>query len=37
MPGTVTEWPNWSLSLPLPLEEIEAAPLPRKLAATLKR
>ncbi len=37
MPGTVTEWPNWSLSLPLPLDEIEEAPLPRKLAATLMR
>ncbi|HEV3032044.1 MAG TPA: 4-alpha-glucanotransferase [Polyangia bacterium] len=37
MPGTVTEWPNWSLSLPLTLDDIEEAPLPRKLAATLKR
>jgi 4-alpha-glucanotransferase len=23
MPGTVDEWPNWSLALPAPLEEIE--------------
>ncbi|HTA21581.1 MAG TPA: 4-alpha-glucanotransferase, partial [Polyangia bacterium] len=37
MPGTVTEWPNWSLALPQPLEEIETAALPRKLAAALKR
>jgi 4-alpha-glucanotransferase len=37
MPGTVTEWPNWSLGLPRPLEEIEEAPLPRKLAAALER
>jgi 4-alpha-glucanotransferase len=37
MPGTVTEWPNWSLALPLTLEEIEEAPLPRKLAAALTR
>jgi 4-alpha-glucanotransferase len=37
MPGTVTEWPNWSLALPQPLEEIEEAALPRKLAAALKR
>ena len=37
MPGTVTEWPNWSLALPQPLEEIETAALPRKLAAALAR
>jgi 4-alpha-glucanotransferase len=23
MPGTVDEWPNWSIALPLPIEEIE--------------
>ena len=23
MPGTIDEWPNWSLALPVPLEEIE--------------
>jgi 4-alpha-glucanotransferase len=37
MPGTVTEWPNWSLALPRPLEEIEEAPLPRQVAAALAR
>jgi 4-alpha-glucanotransferase len=37
MPGTVTEWPNWSLALPHPLEELEEAPLPRKVAAALTR
>ncbi|HEX4403296.1 MAG TPA: 4-alpha-glucanotransferase [Polyangia bacterium] len=37
MPGTVTEWPNWSLALPQPLEEIETAALPRKIAAALTR
>jgi len=37
MPGTVTEWPNWSLALPRTLEEIEEAPLPRKIAAALTR
>jgi 4-alpha-glucanotransferase len=37
MPGTITEWPNWSLALPRPLEEIEEAPLPRKLAGALAR
>jgi 4-alpha-glucanotransferase len=37
MPGTVTEWPNWSLALPQPLEELEEAALPRKLAKALAR
>jgi 4-alpha-glucanotransferase len=37
MPGTVTEWPNWSLALPQPLEEIEQAALPRAIAAALAR
>jgi 4-alpha-glucanotransferase len=35
MPGTTTEWPNWSLALPAPLEEIETAPLPRSIATRL--
>jgi 4-alpha-glucanotransferase len=26
MPGTVDEWPNWSIALPLPLEELESDP-----------
>ncbi len=37
MPGTVTEWPNWSLALPVPLEQIETERLPRKVAAALAR
>lgn len=37
MPGTVRSWPNWSLALPKTLEEIEAAPLPRRLAELLRR
>jgi 4-alpha-glucanotransferase len=37
MPGTVSEWPNWSFALPQTLEEIEQAPLPRRLAAALTR
>jgi 4-alpha-glucanotransferase len=32
MPGTVDEWPNWSIALPLPLEEIEGLALPRAIA-----
>jgi 4-alpha-glucanotransferase len=27
MPGTVDSWPNWSLALPKPLEELEADPV----------
>jgi 4-alpha-glucanotransferase len=37
VPGTVREWPNWSLALPQPLEEIEQLELPRRLAAALVR
>jgi len=36
MPGTVTERPNWSLALPLPLEQIETAPLALSIAAALE-
>jgi 4-alpha-glucanotransferase len=35
MPGTVGEWPNWSLALPVPLEALEEAPLARAVAAAL--
>lgn len=37
MPGTTTAWPNWSLALPQPLEEIEEAGLPRRVATALTR
>jgi 4-alpha-glucanotransferase len=37
VPGTVREWPNWSLALPWPLEEIETMDLPRRLAGALAR
>jgi 4-alpha-glucanotransferase len=37
LPGTVNEWPNWSLALERPLEEIEELELPRRIAAALKR
>lgn len=36
MPGTVTEWPNWYLALPAPLEEVEHRPLARAIAAALR-
>jgi 4-alpha-glucanotransferase len=35
MPSTTTQWPNWSLALPVPLERIEALPLPRAVARSL--
>ena len=37
LPGTVNEWPNWSLALEKPLEEIEELELPGRLARALKR
>jgi len=37
MPGTTTQWPNWSLALPQPLEEIESAALPKQIAESLRR
>jgi 4-alpha-glucanotransferase len=37
MPGTIDEWPNWRIALPFTLEEIEAHPLPRAVAAALDR
>jgi 4-alpha-glucanotransferase len=37
MPGTVNQWPNWSLALPRTLEEMEEAELPRQIAAVLRR
>jgi 4-alpha-glucanotransferase len=35
LPGTVDEWPNWSLALPRPLEAIEGDELPRRIARAL--
>jgi 4-alpha-glucanotransferase len=35
VPGTVDEWPNWRLALPLSLEEVERMELPRAIAAQL--
>jgi 4-alpha-glucanotransferase len=37
MPGTIDEWPNWSIALPLTLEEIESDPRPRAVASALDR
>lgn len=35
MPGTIDEWPNWCLALPVPLEEMEHAPLAAAIARDL--
>jgi 4-alpha-glucanotransferase len=35
MPGTVTAWPNWCLSLPRPVEDLLEEPLAREVAAIL--
>jgi 4-alpha-glucanotransferase len=37
MPNTTTEWPNWSLALPLPLEAFEVSPLARAIGEALRR
>ena len=35
MPGTIDEWPNWCLGLPLPLEEVEQSELAAAIARSL--
>ena len=37
VPGTTSEWPNWRLALPQPLEEIERAAGPRRIAEAMAR
>ncbi|HET6874000.1 MAG TPA: 4-alpha-glucanotransferase [Acidimicrobiales bacterium] len=37
MPGTTDEWPNWSIALPIPLQDMEKGPLPGRLAQHLGR
>ena len=36
-PGTMGEWPNWSLGLPLTLEQLRDDPRPARLASVLRR
>jgi 4-alpha-glucanotransferase len=36
-PGTTSEWPNWSLALPVSLEELRRDPRPARLARVLQR
>ena len=35
MPGTIEQWPNWSIALPLSIEAMEKAELPRRIAGKL--
>lgn len=35
LPGTLDEWPNWRVPLPLTLEDLEASLLARRVAAAL--
>jgi 4-alpha-glucanotransferase len=37
MPGTVDEWPNWSIALPAPLERMRDDPRPAGIARLLRR
>jgi 4-alpha-glucanotransferase len=36
MPGTMREWPNWSLALPATLEALEETPLALAIAAAMR-
>ena len=35
MPGTVDSWPNWSLALPVPLDDLEEDARVQAVAAAL--
>jgi 4-alpha-glucanotransferase len=37
MPGTLDQWPNWSLALPYPLEEFATLPLINAITSVLAR
>lgn len=37
MPGTTDAWPNWSIALPAPLEDLEKGPLAATVASLLHR
>ena len=37
IPGTTSEWPNWRISLPSPLEEIESAEGARRIAEAMSQ
>jgi 4-alpha-glucanotransferase len=37
MPATTTEWPNWSLALPQPIESLEKSPVAARIARALTK
>jgi 4-alpha-glucanotransferase len=37
MPGTIDQWPNWRLALPVPTEELSSVPLAKEIATILSR
>ena len=37
MPGTTDEWPNWSIALPVPTDELIGGPIPSTLRAIAER
>lgn len=37
MPGTVDQWPNWSIALPAPLDELEQSGLATAVATALRQ
>ncbi len=37
VPGTVEERPNWSIALPVPLEDLEESPTAAAVAEALRR
>lgn len=37
LPGTTTQWPNWRLALPVPLEALRRHPLARAVARAMRR
>jgi 4-alpha-glucanotransferase len=37
MPATITEWPNWSIALPEPIESLEKSRLAARIAGALTR
>ena len=37
MPGTIDQWPNWSIPLPLPIDDLAGHPLAERVLDTLAR
>jgi 4-alpha-glucanotransferase len=37
MPGTVTQWPNWSWAIPAPSDDVLNGPLAKAIAAEARK